>query len=91
MAVESSKRVVRDKGDRSFTSRIIFGSSLESKIEPRERNRNWHILPDIRYLPNEVKDRVAELRNSYWDKLLEDIEPSHTAFWWLARGLKAES
>lgn len=43
----------------------------------------------MRYLQRKVSNRIAELRNDGWDKLLGDLEPNHQAFWNLQKKLRA--
>ncbi|KAJ0177653.1 hypothetical protein K1T71_006526 [Dendrolimus kikuchii] len=44
-----------------------------------------------RALQRQVRLRVQEVRNQRWDRLLEEISPTHQAYWQLARSLKAET
>lgn len=46
---------------------------------------------DLNYHQRKVKEYMNEVRNSRWDQLMEGIEPSHVAFWRLARSLKSET
>lgn len=52
---------------------------------PTEANRSR-----MRTLQKEVKKRIAEIRNNDWNTLLEEISPSHVAYYKLARTLKAD-
>lgn len=45
----------------------------------------------LRALQRSVKERMSELRNNQWDSLLEEISPSHQAYWKLARSFKSDS
>lgn len=51
---------------------------------PTDENRSH-----LRALQREVKYRINDMRNSRWDRKLEEIEPTHQAFWQLTRSLKA--
>ncbi|GBP21554.1 hypothetical protein EVAR_9737_1 [Eumeta japonica] len=41
-------------------------------------------------LQREVKERVKEFRNNKWSDFLEEISPSHIAFWFVAKALKSD-
>ncbi|GBP18729.1 Probable RNA-directed DNA polymerase from transposon BS [Eumeta japonica] len=43
-----------------------------------------------RALQREVKARVQEFRNESWSDLMEEITPSHKAFWKITKALKTE-
>ncbi|GBP67421.1 Probable RNA-directed DNA polymerase from transposon BS [Eumeta japonica] len=43
-----------------------------------------------RALQREVKARVQEFRNETWSDLMEEIRPSHKAFWKITKALKTE-
>ncbi|GBP37862.1 RNA-directed DNA polymerase from mobile element jockey [Eumeta japonica] len=43
-----------------------------------------------RALQREVKARVQEFRNECWSDLMEEIRPSHKAFWSVTKALKTE-
>ncbi|GBP42837.1 RNA-directed DNA polymerase from mobile element jockey [Eumeta japonica] len=43
-----------------------------------------------RALQREVKARVREFRNESWSDLMEEIKPSHKAFWAVTKALKTE-
>ncbi|GBP29735.1 RNA-directed DNA polymerase from mobile element jockey [Eumeta japonica] len=43
-----------------------------------------------RALQREVKARVREFRNESWSDLMEEIKPSHKAFWAVPKALKTE-
>ncbi|GBP03898.1 Probable RNA-directed DNA polymerase from transposon X-element [Eumeta japonica] len=43
-----------------------------------------------RALQREVKARVQEFRNESWSDLMEEIRPSHKAFWKITKALKTE-
>ncbi|GBO99308.1 RNA-directed DNA polymerase from mobile element jockey [Eumeta japonica] len=43
-----------------------------------------------RDLQREVKARVQEFRNESWSDLMEEIRPSHKAFWRITKALKTE-
>ncbi|GBP86548.1 RNA-directed DNA polymerase from mobile element jockey [Eumeta japonica] len=43
-----------------------------------------------RALQREVKTRVQEFRNECWSDLMEEIRPSHKAFWSVTKALKTE-
>ncbi|GBP73637.1 hypothetical protein EVAR_56316_1 [Eumeta japonica] len=43
-----------------------------------------------RALQREVKARVQEFRNESWSDLMEEIRPSHQAFWKITKALKTE-
>ncbi|GBP26644.1 Probable RNA-directed DNA polymerase from transposon BS [Eumeta japonica] len=43
-----------------------------------------------RALQHEVKARVREFRNESWSDLMEEIKPSHKAFWAVTKALKTE-
>ncbi|GBP61825.1 RNA-directed DNA polymerase from mobile element jockey [Eumeta japonica] len=43
-----------------------------------------------RALQREVKARVREFRNESWSDLMEEIKPSHKAFWAVTQALKTE-
>ncbi|GBP34003.1 Probable RNA-directed DNA polymerase from transposon BS [Eumeta japonica] len=47
-------------------------------------------LPSTRALQREVKARVREFRNESWSDLMEEIKPSHKAFWAVTKALKTE-
>lgn len=44
----------------------------------------------MRSLQRAVKQRMRELRSTRWDSLLEEISPSHQAYWKLARAFKTD-
>ncbi|GBP55076.1 Probable RNA-directed DNA polymerase from transposon BS [Eumeta japonica] len=50
---------------------------------PEYRSRAWA-------LQREVKARVQEFRNESWSDLMEEIRPSHKAFWKITKALKTE-
>ncbi|GBP89076.1 hypothetical protein EVAR_64712_1 [Eumeta japonica] len=50
---------------------------------PEYRSRAWA-------LQREVKARVQEFRNECWSDLMEEIRPSHKAFWSVTKALKSE-
>ncbi|GBP47039.1 RNA-directed DNA polymerase from mobile element jockey [Eumeta japonica] len=43
-----------------------------------------------RAIQREVKARVREFRNESWSDLMEEIKPSHKAFWAVTKALKTE-
>ncbi|GBP31520.1 hypothetical protein EVAR_84632_1 [Eumeta japonica] len=43
-----------------------------------------------RALQRKVKERVREFRNNKWSDLLEEISPSHIAYWSVAKALKSD-
>ncbi|CAH2068995.1 unnamed protein product, partial [Iphiclides podalirius] len=88
-----ASRTVKLSGDRRFN----FPSDLRLLIRQKnaakrafDRYRSESNRTLLRRLQLEVKDRVSEHRHTTWDTLVEDIEPSHTAYWRLARSLKAD-
>ncbi|GBP60104.1 Probable RNA-directed DNA polymerase from transposon BS [Eumeta japonica] len=48
------------------------------------------IQPSARALQRDVKARVQEFRNESWSDLMEEITPSHKAFWKVTKALKTE-
>ncbi|GBP20900.1 Probable RNA-directed DNA polymerase from transposon BS [Eumeta japonica] len=62
----------------------------------RERPTPWSAYPTPEYkskaraLQREVKARVREFRNETWTDLMEQIKPSHKAFWAITKALKTE-
>ncbi|CAH0401877.1 unnamed protein product [Chilo suppressalis] len=54
-------------------------------ICPTDNNRSR-----LRTLQRAVKARMKEMRESKWDELLEEISPSHQAYWKLTRSFKSE-
>ena len=44
----------------------------------------------MRNLQRAVKERLAEMRQTRWDKTLSELEPTHQAFWQLQRKLKSD-
>jgi Reverse transcriptase (RNA-dependent DNA polymerase)/Endonuclease-reverse transcriptase len=55
-------------------------------VFPSEENRCR-----MRALRRDVRRRIGEYRNNQWDKLLREIEPTHQAYWRLARSFKADT
>ncbi|KAA5593386.1 hypothetical protein F3G61_30825, partial [Pseudomonas aeruginosa] len=45
----------------------------------------------MRRLQREVKSRLSDARNENWDSYLEELAPTHQAYWQLARTLKSET
>ncbi|CAH2075518.1 unnamed protein product, partial [Iphiclides podalirius] len=92
-AVTDSERTVKLSGDRRFNfppdlRQVIRQKNAAKRAFDRYRSESNRTL--LRRLQLEVKDRISEHRHTTWDNLLEDIEPSHTAYWRLARSLKAD-
>lgn len=50
--------------------------------ENKDRLRSLHL---------KCKSRMKALRSERWDSLLDDIRPTHTAFWRLTRALKSDT
>jgi hypothetical protein len=55
-------------------------------VFPSEENRRR-----MRVLQRTVKRRIKVFRDNQWANLLEQIEPSHQAYWRLARSFKADT
>ncbi|GBP16232.1 hypothetical protein EVAR_93603_1 [Eumeta japonica] len=56
----------------------------------RERISHSRVQIQARALQREVKARVREFRNESWSDLMEEIKPSHKAFWAVTKALKTE-
>lgn len=44
----------------------------------------------LRSLQRKVRQGISDFRNQKWDELLTEIQPSHLAYWRLARSMKSE-
>ncbi|GBP53508.1 hypothetical protein EVAR_45381_1 [Eumeta japonica] len=72
-------------------------SARYSRIDKRTKTQlcaaRAHIPPRVQIqsasLQREVKARVREFRNESWSDLMEEIKPSHKAFW-VTKALKTE-
>ncbi|GBP82199.1 hypothetical protein EVAR_62722_1 [Eumeta japonica] len=69
-------------------SKPVINSRLHGVLSPkvvRSRARSR-----ARALQREVKARVQEFLNKSWSDLIEEIKPSHKAFWKVTKALKSD-
>ncbi|KAJ0176713.1 hypothetical protein K1T71_007892 [Dendrolimus kikuchii] len=93
-AVRNSSRQVPVEDDRHLCLpdevRVLLrekrAASRAHDRYPTEDNR-----VRLRELEREVKLRIREVREQRWDRTLRDIEPTHQAYWKLARALKSDT
>ncbi|GBP89701.1 Probable RNA-directed DNA polymerase from transposon X-element [Eumeta japonica] len=90
--VEESEREVPASSDRrKFPPDIL---ELIRAKNAALRRASAYPTPEYRSraraLQREVKARVREFRNESWSDLMEEIKPSHKAFWAVTKALKTE-
>ncbi|GBP03443.1 hypothetical protein EVAR_91013_1 [Eumeta japonica] len=89
--VEKCEREVPASSDRrKFPPDILELIRAKNKALPRERISHPEYRSRARALQREVKARVQEFRNECWSDLMEEIRPSHKAFWSVTKALKTE-
>ncbi|GBP39835.1 hypothetical protein EVAR_29065_1 [Eumeta japonica] len=76
------------------SDRRKFPPDILELIRAKRSAARAHIPPEYRSraraLQREVKTRVREFRNESWSDLMEEIKPSHKAFWAVTKALKTE-
>ncbi|GBP12390.1 hypothetical protein EVAR_75812_1 [Eumeta japonica] len=90
--VEESEREVPASSDRrKFPPDILELIRAKTQLL---RRASAYPTPEYRSraraLQREVKARVREFRNESWSDLMEEIKPSHKAFWAVTKALKTE-
>ncbi|GBP59513.1 hypothetical protein EVAR_42418_1 [Eumeta japonica] len=91
IVVEESEREVSASSDRRKFPRY---SRIDKSKYAALRRASAYPTPEYRskarVLQREVKTRVREFRNESWSDLMEEIKPSHKAFWAVTKALKTE-
>lgn len=89
---ESSKQVPAE-GDQRWTlpedARLLLRAK-RAALRAYSWCRTEENRASLRYYERAVRYRLRELRNQRWDDLLSNIDPSHQAYWRLARTLKSD-
>ncbi|GBP08457.1 Probable RNA-directed DNA polymerase from transposon X-element [Eumeta japonica] len=89
--VEESEREVPASSDRrKFPPDILELIRAKRSFAPRERISHSRVQIQSASSQREVKARVREFRNESWSDLMEEIKPSHKAFWAVTKALKTE-
>ncbi|GBP27169.1 hypothetical protein EVAR_15942_1 [Eumeta japonica] len=86
LAVAEDVRTLHAHG---YGSDVVNNEALHNKAL---RRASAYPTPEYRSraraLQREVKARVKEFRNESWSDLMEEIRPSHKAFWKITKALK---
>ncbi|GBP11388.1 Probable RNA-directed DNA polymerase from transposon BS [Eumeta japonica] len=90
--VEESKREVPASSDRrKFSPEILeFIRAKNAALRRTSAYPTSEYRSRARVLQREVKARVREFRIDSWSDLMEEIKPSHKAFWAVTKALKTE-
>ncbi|GBP85602.1 Probable RNA-directed DNA polymerase from transposon BS [Eumeta japonica] len=89
------------RGERAGGSGILGSPEVSARYSRIDKSKNTALrrasaypTPEYRSraraLQREVKARVREFRNESWSDLMEEIKPSHKAFWAVTKALKTE-
>ncbi|GBP68385.1 Probable RNA-directed DNA polymerase from transposon BS [Eumeta japonica] len=88
------------RGERAGGSGILGSPEVSARYSRIDKSKNAALrasaypTPEYRSraraLQREVKARVREFRNESWSDLMEEIKPSHKAFWAVTKALKTE-
>ncbi|GBP36679.1 Probable RNA-directed DNA polymerase from transposon BS [Eumeta japonica] len=75
-----------------FQRRLVQAlvDDADSALRARHHPDDALIIKRARALQRDVKARVQEFRNESWSDLMEEIRPSHKAFWKITKALKTE-
>ncbi|GBP10396.1 Probable RNA-directed DNA polymerase from transposon BS [Eumeta japonica] len=88
MVEESEREVPASSDRRKFPPDILELIRAKNAVfAPRERISHSRVQIQS---TSEVKVRVREFRNESWSDLMEEIKPSHKAFWAVTKALKTE-
>ncbi|GBP11678.1 Probable RNA-directed DNA polymerase from transposon BS [Eumeta japonica] len=89
--VEESEREVPASSDRrKFPPDILELIRAKTQLCAARAYPTPEYRSRARALQREVKARVREFRNESWSDLMEEIKPSHKAFWAVTKALKTE-